>query len=131
RFGSEPYSREELVAELGAAFLSNEAGILDSVRFENSAAYLGSWSQKLENDPRTIISAASQAQRFHHGHRAQGIAPGVPDFARRHAAHLGAGARDRHRESRLRPPRPGRRRGINAHGMEARNQADRPAFPAT
>ena len=44
--------REELIAELGAAFLSNEAGILDSVRFENSAAYLASWTQKLENDPR-------------------------------------------------------------------------------
>jgi antirestriction protein ArdC len=43
RFGSELYSKEELVAELGAAFVSNEAGILDSVRFENSAAYLASW----------------------------------------------------------------------------------------
>jgi antirestriction protein ArdC len=63
RFGSEPYSEEELIGELGAAFLSNEAGILDSVRFENSAAYLASWTEKLENDPRTIISAASQAQR--------------------------------------------------------------------
>ena len=63
KFGSERYSKEELVAELGAAFLSNEAGILDSVRFENSAAYLGSWVQKLENDPRLIVSAASQAQR--------------------------------------------------------------------
>ena len=63
RFGSEPYSKEELVAEFGAAFLSNEAGILDSVRFENSAAYLGSWVQKLENDPKLIVSAASQAQR--------------------------------------------------------------------
>jgi antirestriction protein ArdC len=42
-FGSEKYSKEELIAELGAAFLSNEAGILDSVRFENSAAYLASW----------------------------------------------------------------------------------------
>ena len=63
RFGSERYSKEELVGELGAAFLSNEAGILDSVRFENSAAYLGSWVQKLENDPRMIVSAASQAQR--------------------------------------------------------------------
>ncbi len=50
-------------AELGAAFLSNETGILDSVRFENSAAYLASWIQKLENDPRMIVSAASQAQR--------------------------------------------------------------------
>ena len=63
RFGSERYSKEELVAELGAAFLSNEAGILDSVRFENSAAYLGSWINKLENDPRMIVSAASQAQK--------------------------------------------------------------------
>ena len=63
RFGSEKYSKEELIAELGAAFLSNEAGILDSVRFENSAAYLGSWVQKLENDPKLIVSAASQAQR--------------------------------------------------------------------
>jgi antirestriction protein ArdC len=35
RSGSELYSKEELIAELGAAFLSNEAGILDSVRFEN------------------------------------------------------------------------------------------------
>jgi Zincin-like metallopeptidase len=50
-------------AELGAAFLSNEAGILDAVRFENSAAYLASWIEKLENDPRLIVSAASQAQR--------------------------------------------------------------------
>ena len=41
KFGSEQYSKEELIAELGAAFLSNEAGILDRVRFENSAAYLG------------------------------------------------------------------------------------------
>jgi antirestriction protein ArdC len=63
RFGSERYSKEELLAELGAAFLSNEAGILDSVRFENSAAYLGSWIKKLENDPRMIVSAASQAQK--------------------------------------------------------------------
>ena len=55
--------KEELIAELGAAFLSNEAGILDGVRFENSAAYLASWIAKLENDPRMIVSAASQAQR--------------------------------------------------------------------
>ncbi|MGB7792580.1 MAG: zincin-like metallopeptidase domain-containing protein, partial [Terrimicrobiaceae bacterium] len=63
RFGSELYSKEELTAELGAAFLSNEAGILDSVRFQNSAAYLASWIQKLEDDPRMIVSAASQAQK--------------------------------------------------------------------
>ena len=50
-------------AELGAAFLSNEAGILDQVRFENSAAYLASWVEKFKTDPRMIVSAASQAQR--------------------------------------------------------------------
>ena len=55
--------QEELIAELGAAFLWNEAGILDSVRFENSAAYLASWIQKLESDPGMIVSAASQAQK--------------------------------------------------------------------
>ena len=63
RFGSERYSREELIAELGAAFLSNEAGILDQVRFDNSAAYLNSWIKKFENDPALIVSAASHAQR--------------------------------------------------------------------
>ena len=50
-------------AELGAAFLSNEAGILDQVRFENSAAYVASWVEKFQNDPRMIVSAASQAQQ--------------------------------------------------------------------
>lgn len=63
KFGSERYCREELVAELGAAFLSNEAGILNQVQFDNSAAYLNSWIQKLENDPKMIVYAASQAQR--------------------------------------------------------------------
>jgi antirestriction protein ArdC len=63
KFGSENYSKEELIAELGAAFLSNEAGILDLVRFENSAAYLASFVSKFENDPRMVVSAASQAQR--------------------------------------------------------------------
>ena len=90
KFGSERYSTEEMIAELGAAFLSNKAGILDSVRFENSAGYLASWTQKLENDPRMIAGAAGQ--RFHHGYLAQGIAPGMPGFAGGNAARLGAGA---------------------------------------
>ena len=63
RFGSERYSKEELVAELGAAFLSNEAGILDDVQFQNSAAYLAAWSQKLTDDPRLLVSAAAHGQR--------------------------------------------------------------------
>jgi antirestriction protein ArdC len=63
KFGSERYSKEELIAELGAAFLANKAGILDQVRFDNSAAYLNSWIKKLEDDPALIVSAASHAQR--------------------------------------------------------------------
>jgi antirestriction protein ArdC len=63
KFGSERYSKEELIAELGAAFLSNNACILDSVRFDNSAAYLQSWIKKLKDDPTMIVSAASHAQR--------------------------------------------------------------------
>ncbi len=61
-FGSERYSKEELVGEIGASFLSNEAGILDAVQFENSAAYLNHWIEKLGNDPKLLVSAASQAQ---------------------------------------------------------------------
>jgi antirestriction protein ArdC len=63
RFGSERYSKEELIAEIGAAFLSNEAGILDRVQFDSSVGYLKSWMQKLGDDPKLITSAASQAQR--------------------------------------------------------------------
>jgi antirestriction protein ArdC len=62
KFGSERYSKEELIAELGAAFLSNEAGILDQLRFDNSAAYLESWIKNLRDDPTLIVSAASHAQ---------------------------------------------------------------------
>jgi antirestriction protein ArdC len=63
KFGSERYSKEELIAELGASFLSNEAGILNQVQFDNSAAYLGSWIEKFQNDPKMIFTASSQAQK--------------------------------------------------------------------
>jgi antirestriction protein ArdC len=63
KFGSERYSKEELIAELGASFLSNEAGILNQVQFDNSAAYLGSWIERFQNDPKMIFTASSQAQR--------------------------------------------------------------------
>jgi len=60
-FGSEPYAREELVAELGAAFLCGEAGIAPDI--PNSAAYIDHWRQHLSRDPRLVITAAQQAQR--------------------------------------------------------------------
>lgn len=61
-FGSAVYSREELVAEMGAAFLSAEAGILHHTA-ENSAAYLASWIQALKGDNKLAVIAAAQAQK--------------------------------------------------------------------
>jgi len=61
-FGSEDYSKEELVAEMGAAMLCGVAGI-ESRTLDNSAAYLQSWTDRLRSDSRLIVSAASQAQK--------------------------------------------------------------------
>lgn len=61
-FGSESYSKEELVAELGAAMLAGVAGISPAV-IDSSAAYLQSWITALKGDSRLIVSAASQAQK--------------------------------------------------------------------
>lgn len=61
-FGSEPYSIEELIAELGASFLCSFTGILDK-GIQNSAAYIAGWLSKLKNDKRFIIQASGQAQR--------------------------------------------------------------------
>jgi hypothetical protein len=101
------------------------------IRFENSSAYLGSWINRLENDPRMIVSAASQAQKasdfvlgIEHKEslqecqtspegmpltwaREHGIDTQIPGFAQR----------------------PGRRRSFNPQGMEARHTANRSAFP--
>ncbi len=60
-FASESYSCEELVAEIGSAFLCQEAGIESTL--ENSAAYLQGWMKRLKDDPRLIVTAASQAQK--------------------------------------------------------------------
>lgn len=61
-FGSEMYSLEELVAELGSAYLSCLTGILSS-EIKNSAAYIKGWLCKLKNDKRFIVQASGQAQR--------------------------------------------------------------------
>lgn len=60
-FGSHEYSKEELIAEFGAAFLCAEAGIGRTIK--NSAAYIQSWLEVLKGDPRMVIMAASQAQK--------------------------------------------------------------------
>ena len=61
-FGSTPYAREELVAEMGAAFLSGHAGIVERT-LNNSAAYVQSWLQRLKDDARLVVQAAAQAQK--------------------------------------------------------------------
>ena len=61
-FGSTPYAREELVAEMGAAFLSGHAGIVERT-ISNSAAYIQSWLQRLKDDARLVVQAAAQAQK--------------------------------------------------------------------
>jgi antirestriction protein ArdC len=61
-FGSGTYSREELVAEFAAAFLSHEAGI-DPSQLDQSAAYIASWLHALANDHRMVTVAAGQGQR--------------------------------------------------------------------
>jgi antirestriction protein ArdC len=62
RFGDDGYAREELVAELGAAFLCADLGITPEIR-DDHAAYLGNWLNVLREDKRAIFSAAAHAQR--------------------------------------------------------------------
>jgi len=61
-FGSESYSKEELIAEMTAAMLCGIAGI-EQKTLENSAAYLKTWIARLKSDSRLLVSAASQAQK--------------------------------------------------------------------
>jgi len=63
RFGTSDYSREELVAELGSAFLCSKAGIDNTLK--NSTAYLQSWLKvlKVQDNAKWIIEASSKAQK--------------------------------------------------------------------
>lgn len=62
-FGSESYSKEELVAEIGSACILNQLGIETPGTFRNSAAYIQNWLKVLRNDNRMIVSAASRAEK--------------------------------------------------------------------
>lgn len=68
-FGSDPYAKEELVAEMGAAFLSAKAGISPGV-IENSSAYIASWIKRIKDDNKFIVSASARAKQA-----AESIAP--------------------------------------------------------
>jgi antirestriction protein ArdC len=60
-FGSPVYSKEELTAEFGAAYLCAEAGISNAV-LDNQAAYIAGWLARLRGERKLLIHAAAQAQ---------------------------------------------------------------------
>lgn len=62
-FGSQEYSKEELVAEIGAAALVNKCGIETAASFKNSAAYIKSWIKALRKDETLLIAAAGKAEK--------------------------------------------------------------------
>lgn len=62
-FGSESYSKEELVAEIGSACILHELGLETKSSFRNNSAYIQSWLKVLKNDKKFIISAAGKAQK--------------------------------------------------------------------
>lgn len=61
-FGTSSYSKEELVAEMGAAFLSGHCGI-EKATLQTSTAYIASWLRALRNDPKMIVLAGAGAQK--------------------------------------------------------------------
>ena len=62
-FGTEDYSKEELLAEIGAATLVNHVGIETDSSFRNNAAYIQNWLKVLKGDKRFIVSAAGKAEK--------------------------------------------------------------------
>ena len=62
-FGDEGYSKEELIAEMGSAFVLQLLGIDCEKAFKNSVAYIQSWLRALKNDKRMIVSAAAKAEQ--------------------------------------------------------------------
>jgi antirestriction protein ArdC len=61
-FGSRTYGAEELIAEMGAAYLCAESGISPAT-VENQASYVGGWLKRLGEDRKLVVRAAVQAQR--------------------------------------------------------------------
>lgn len=61
-FGSDLYSREELIAEMGAAFLCGHCGISKRT-VDQSASYIGNWLARLKDDRKLVVQAGAQAQK--------------------------------------------------------------------
>ena len=64
RFGTEAYAFEELIAELGSAFLNADLGILNAT-LPDHADYLSNWIAILKGDKKAILTAAAQASKAH------------------------------------------------------------------
>ena len=64
RFGTESYAFEELIAEMGSAFLNADLGILNAT-LPDHADYLAHWIKILQNDKKAILTAAAQASKAH------------------------------------------------------------------
>jgi len=79
RFGDDAYAAEELIAEMGSAFLCADLGITPETR-DDHASYLDHWLKVLKADSRAIFTAASQAQR------AADYLHGIVNSARQQAA---------------------------------------------
>lgn len=62
-FGSEAYSKEELIAEIGSAALVNHCGLETASSICNSATYIQSWLKVLRSDKRFIVSASGKAEK--------------------------------------------------------------------
>jgi antirestriction protein ArdC len=62
-FGTQTYSKEELVAEFGACILSGITGISNEKSFDNSAAYIESWKKHLTQNPDDLVSACTLAEK--------------------------------------------------------------------
>ncbi len=62
RFGDDAYAMEELVAEMGSAFLNAELGLINAT-LEDHADYLASWLKVLRSDRKAILIAAAQAAK--------------------------------------------------------------------
>ena len=62
-FGSDVYSKEELIAEIGAAALVNHCGLESPTSFRNNAAYIQNWLNVLKGDKRFVVSAAGKAEK--------------------------------------------------------------------
>jgi antirestriction protein ArdC len=61
-FGSDPYCKEELIAEMGAVFLCGQSEIFERT-IDNSAAYINGWLERFRDDKMLIVQAAAQAQK--------------------------------------------------------------------